>query len=176
MWRMCRPRIFLLALACGCGGEMAQQAKLLPLQESGFFPDKRSARPLPGGTVAHGSFPARADAPPRITLDLLKRGRERFDIHCAVCHGYSGHGDGMVVRRGFPAPASYHSGRLRAAGLEHFFLVITNGYGRMFSYAERLSPEERWAVAAYIRALQRSQHASLADVPAHERRRLEARP
>ena len=107
-----------------------------------------------------------------ITRALLQRGRERFDIHCAPCHSPVGDGDGMIVRRGFPQPPSYHSARLRAAPDRHFYDVITRGYGIMYSYADRVAPEDRWAIVAYIRALQLSQYASLKDVPADEASRL----
>jgi hypothetical protein len=95
----------------------------------------------------------------------LQRGRERYDIFCTPCHGLSGSGDGMIVRRGFPAPPSYHTARLRAAPAQHFFDVISNGYGVMYSYAPRIEPRDRWAIVAYVRALQQSQNARLADIP-----------
>lgn len=118
----------------------------LPLDEQG--------RPLAGGE--HG--PADSRPPPR-TLALLQRGRERFDIYCAPCHGRSGDGDGMIARRGFPAPPSYHTARLRQAPDDHFYRVISHGYGVMYPYADRITPDDRWAIVAYIRALQLSQHA-----------------
>jgi len=109
-----------------------------------------------------------------ISAQLLSRGRERFDIYCSPCHSPVGDGDGRVVRRGFPAPPSYHSERLRNAPDSHFYAVITNGYGAMYSYASRVPPADRWAIVAYIRALQLSQHAGLDDVPPPQRARLEA--
>ena len=112
---------------------------------------------------------------PPITLALLQRGQERFDIYCAPCHSVAGDGDGFIARRGFPHPPSYHTDALRAAGDAHFYAVITDGYGAMYSYASRLTPEDRMAVVAYIRALQLSQHASLDDVPPDQRAALEAR-
>ena len=96
---------------------------------------------------------------------MIERGRERFNIHCAVCHGFSGAGDGMIVQRGFPTPPSFHSDRLRAAPAGHFFDVMTRGYGVMYPYASRVPPEDRWAIVAYVRAIQLSQNATLADVP-----------
>jgi mono/diheme cytochrome c family protein len=94
-----------------------------------------------------------------LTMALLQRGQQRFDIYCAPCHGLSGTGDGMIVRRGFPAPPSYHTERLRNAPDSHFYQVITHGYGVMYPYADRIEPRDRWAIVAYIRALQFSQHA-----------------
>jgi mono/diheme cytochrome c family protein len=97
--------------------------------------------------------------PRPVTLALLERGRERFEIYCVPCHSPLGDGDGMVVRRGFPKPASYHVDRLREAPDRHFYDVITQGYGIMYAYGDRVDPEDRWAIVAYIRALQRSQDA-----------------
>jgi mono/diheme cytochrome c family protein len=108
-----------------------------------------------------------------MTQAVLARGRDRFDIYCAPCHSVVGDGDGMVARRGFPHPPSYHTDRLRKAPDEHFFDVITRGYGAMYPYADRLDPSDRWAVVAYIRALQLSQHATLADVPPEQAKLLE---
>ena len=113
--------------------------------------------------------------PVALSRELLERGRERYEIYCAVCHGRTGEGNGMVVQRGFPVPPSYQIDRLREAPLGHFFDVITQGYGVMYSYAERVEPADRWAIAAYIRALQLSRHATIADVPAGERATLEAK-
>jgi mono/diheme cytochrome c family protein len=107
-----------------------------------------------------------------LTAATLARGQERFNIYCSPCHSEAGDGDGMVVRRGFPHPPSYHSERLRHAPDAHFFNVITHGYGAMFSYADRIEPDDRWAIVAYIRALQLSQHARLQDVPQPLRGRL----
>jgi mono/diheme cytochrome c family protein len=111
-----------------------------------------------------------------LTPQLLARGQERFHIYCAVCHGRTGKGNGEVVRRGFPAPPSYHLPRLRKAPIGHFYDVITNGYGAMYSYATRVEPADRWAIAAYIRALQLSYDAKLEDVPVPKRKDLEQSP
>ena len=107
-----------------------------------------------------------------ITRALLARGRERFDVYCAPCHSRAGDGDGMIVRRGFPAPPSYHTARLRGAPDSHFYDVITNGYGVMYPYADQIAPEDRWAITAYIRALQLSQHAPVSQLSAAELQRL----
>jgi mono/diheme cytochrome c family protein len=120
---------------------------------------------VPPGTVEYNNKPEQA---PPVTLALLQRGQERFRIYCTPCHSELGDGHGMVVQRGFPAPPSYHSDHLRHATVQHFFDVITNGYGAMYSFADRVQPADRWAIAAYIRALQRSQNVTGADVPANE--------
>lgn len=113
-----------------------------------------------GRSLAQGDVGAQRYANPLpVTLALLQRGRERFDIYCAPCHGQSGNGDGMIARRGFPAPPSYHTDRLRNAPDSHFYQVISDGYGVMYPYADRIAPHDRWAIVAYIRALQLSQHA-----------------
>jgi mono/diheme cytochrome c family protein len=114
--------------------------------------------------------------PMQLRPELLARGRERFDAICAACHGRVGDGNGMVVQRGFPVPPSYHLDRLRNAPIGHFFDVMTNGYGAMFSYAAQVEPQDRWAIAAYIRALQLSQDANPNDLPPEVRNKLEAPP
>jgi mono/diheme cytochrome c family protein len=132
-------------------------------------------------TGAPGSQPAatRAGAqanttrfPYAITAEVLTLGQKQYNISCAPCHGHTGYGDGMVVRRGFPRPPSYHTDQLRNATNDHFYDVITNGFGRMWSYADQVEPRDRWAVVAYIRTLQLSQHATLADVPADKQSQL----
>lgn len=125
-------------------------------------PDPGPALPLDaqGRSLARGDTGERRYANPLpVTLALLERGQQRFDIYCAPCHGLSGNGDGMIVRRGFPAPPSYHTDRLRKAPDSHFYQVISHGYGVMYPYADRIDPHDRWAIVAYIRALQLSQHA-----------------
>jgi len=162
----------------GCRQDMHVQPKILPLAASRFFDDGRSARPVVAGTVARGQLRTdellytgklngviAAEFPFRITRRDLERGQERFNIYCAPCHGRLGNGQGMIVQRGFPGPPSYHIDRLRQAPAGHFFEVITNGFGMMFSYASRVKPEDRWRIVAYIRALQLSQHATVASVP-----------
>ena len=113
--------------------------------------------------------PRPATNPLPITMQTLARGRERYDIYCSPCHSIAGDGDGMVARRGFPHPPSYHSDKLRNAPDAHFYNVITNGYGIMYSYADRVEPRDRWAIVAYIRALQLSQNARIDDVPPEHR-------
>jgi mono/diheme cytochrome c family protein len=108
-----------------------------------------------------------------VTRATLDRGRQRYNIYCMPCHGLAGYGDGMVVQRGFSPPPSFHNDRLRQAPVGHFVDVITNGYGAMYSYAARVGPADRWAITAYIRALQLSQHASVADVPPDELQKLQ---
>jgi mono/diheme cytochrome c family protein len=156
----------LLLAACG-DHSMAQQNRYGTYEPAALFADGTEAQPLPAGVVAQGDLDRanRAAQPPPVDAQLLTRGQERYDIYCSPCHGMSGGGDGMVVRRGFPAPPSYHSARLRAAPAQHFFDVMTDGYGVMYSYAARVGPRDRWAIVAYIRALQESQNARLADIP-----------
>ncbi len=108
-----------------------------------------------------------------ITRADLERGRQRYNIYCTPCHDYTGSGQGIVVQRGFPPPPSYHIDRLRQAPAGHFFDVMTNGYGSMYSYASRIEPEDRWRIAAYIRVLQLSEHATEQDVPQSERPKLD---
>jgi mono/diheme cytochrome c family protein len=157
-----------------------------PNQESDFFSDHRSARPLVAGTVARGHLledtPANtgkvgqaflATVPVPVTLDLLRRGQERFGIFCSPCHGLTGAGDGMVARRGFRQPTSFHIDRMRAQPDGYFFDVMTNGFGAMPDYAPQIPVADRWAIVAYIRALQLSQGATLADVPQDKRPELD---
>ena len=122
---------------------------------------------LPAGVVAQGDLARAKDTkqPPPVTAYLMRTGREKFGIFCSPCHGLAGDGDGMVVQRGFPAPPSFQIDRLRGAPAQHFFDVITDGYGVMYSYAARVSPHDRWAIVAYIRALQESRHVRIADMP-----------
>ena len=127
-----------------------------------------TTRPTPNATNTQLA----TQFPLPVTKELLERGQQRYDIYCSMCHGYAGEGNGIVVQRGFPPPPSFHSQRLRAAPVGHYFDVMTNGYGAMYSYADRVKPADRWAIAAYIRALQRSQNATIDDVPASERAEL----
>lgn len=149
----------------GCDVSMTQQNKYTTYSPADLWADGTSARPLPANVVAQGDLDHDIRNPPPATAALLARGRERFDIYCSPCHGLDGQGDGMVVQRGFPRPPSYLDPRLLAAPAGTFYDAITKGYGVMFSYASRVEPRDRWAIVAYIRALQLSQHATLADAP-----------
>lgn len=175
----------LLLLATACRRDMHDQPKYRPLRGSDFFDDGRSARPFVDGTVARGHL--RTDEhfytgkvngelvttlPFPATQEVLARGEERFNIFCSPCHGRVGDGNGMIVQRGFRRPPSFHIDRLRQAPVGHFFDVMTNGFGTMYSYADRVPPKDRWAIVAYIRALQLSQNAKLEDVPVAERSKL----
>jgi len=178
--------VVIAVAASGCRQDMHDQPKYVPLRQSAFFNDARSARPVVEGTVARGQlrddellytgkvkgedatlFPMRVDA------TLMARGQQRFNIYCAPCHGRTGQGDGMIVRRGYRRPPSIHQDRLRSAPVGHFFDVMTNGFGAMPDYAAQIKAEDRWAIVAYIRALQLSEHATLADVPAADRSRIQ---
>ena len=148
----------LLALpACHQNLTMSDQQKGDEGERSALFRNGRVVQEAPAGTVSREAATGDliAQRPP-MTLALVERGRERFDIFCSVCHGYTGDGDGMVAQRGFPQPPSFHSPRLIAAPDAHFVDVITNGHGVMYSYADRVPVADRWAITAYIRALQKS--------------------
>ncbi len=176
----------LALLVSGCGRNMAEQPRLGAQQASPFFADGSGNRPLLEGTVSRerggidpvfftgmGPDGMVSQLPIELSYELLQRGQERYDIFCSMCHGYTGEGDGMVVRRGFPRPASFHEQRLLDASVGYYFSAMTNGFGRMYSYASRIAPEDRWAIAAYVKALQLSQNATLDDVPTEVRRALE---
>jgi mono/diheme cytochrome c family protein len=157
----------LAATLAACGLSMTEQRKLKTYAPSALWPDGTAARPLPEHVVAQGDVEraAAAKTRPPVTALLLARGRERYGIFCAPCHGLAGDGDGVIVHHGFPAPPSYHIDRLLAAPAQHFYDVMTDGYGVMFSYADRLAPHDRWAVAAYVRALQLARRATVAQIP-----------
>jgi mono/diheme cytochrome c family protein len=181
--------LFLLGTSTGCHRDLRYQPRIDPLEKSRFFADGVGARPIPAGTVARGQLREdrtfytgqdgeafAASIPLPVDRALLDRGRERFNIYCAPCHGQTGDGLGMVVRRGYKQPPSFHIDRLRRAQPGYYFDVITNGFAKMPSYASQVQPADRWAIVAYIRALQLSQNATLEDVPAEVRRDLEAAP
>jgi mono/diheme cytochrome c family protein len=178
----------IVALA-GCRRDMQDQPKYKPLAESQFFADHRSARPQVEGTVARGHL--RIDEarytgkvsnndidyfPIPIARADIERGRQRFDIYCSPCHSRLGDGLGMVVRRGYRQPPSYYSPKLVNAPVGHFFDVMTNGFGGMPSYASRVAPDDRWRIAAYIRALQLSMSGKSSDVPSDQQADLNAHP
>jgi hypothetical protein len=169
---------------------MAVQPYNRPYTPSDVFADGSSARPLPADTVARGHIQDDTllftgkdstgqdsdEFPFSITRDMLQRGRDRFEIYCVPCHGFTGNGDGLVVQRGFNPPPSYNSDRLRQAPVGHFFDVVTNGFGSMPSYAAQLPVRDRWAIIAYIRALQLSQNANISDAPPEVQAGLEQQP
>ncbi|MBK1882069.1 cytochrome c [Luteolibacter pohnpeiensis] len=165
---------------------MADTPRFEPMEESNLFPNGTSARIAPDGTLARedwdenpsistGVDPATGNAaehsPLPYTKARIERGRLLFNIHCAVCHGEDGYAKGIIVRRGFPSPPSYHTERLRNAPDGHLFDVITNGYGRMYPFRGTIKATDRWAVVSYIRALQRGQHATLDDIADPEMRK-----
>ena len=175
---------------------MYVQPKLNTDAASPLFADGKGSRPPPPGSVpsAMGDLAKTssgrqgrdelalrdaadaASAPPAVDAALLARGQARYDVYCVPCHSPVGDGDGMIVRRGFPRPPSFHQGRLRDAPDRHFFDVMTHGYGVMVSYADRVTPQDRWAIVAYVRALQLSQHAPVASLPPALQAALRALP
>ena len=188
-----RPREAALVLGlaaaalAACRQDMHDQPKYKAFRRSDFFGDERSARPLVEDTVARGQL--RADAayytgkqgtmpvdalPVAVTPALLRRGQERFGIYCTPCHGATGRGDGMVVQRGYRRPPSFHIDRLRNEKTGYFFDVITSGFGAMPDYSAQVPVADRWAIVAYLRALQLSENARLEDVPADRRAELVA--
>jgi mono/diheme cytochrome c family protein len=181
----------VLAALSGCQ-DMYDQHRYEPFESSTFFDDGASSRPLVAGTVPRedprdlpdvkdrellltglrDGVPSRS-APFPVDRAVLERGQERYRIYCTPCHGELGDGKGIIVQRGFTSPPSYHDDRLREAPLGHFFQVITQGHGAMYSFASRVPPQDRWAIAAYIRALQLSQEAKVSDLPPEDRGKIE---
>jgi mono/diheme cytochrome c family protein len=180
----------ILAPAAGCRQEMYDQPKYKPLDRSAFYADGRASRALVEGTVARGALegtampaggaPGAADRvtelPMPLTRELLARGQQRYEIFCTPCHDRTGSGQGMVVRRGYRPPPSLHIERLRDAPVGHFYDVMTRGLGAMPDYAQQIPPEDRWAISAYVKALQLSQHALLADLPEGDRAKVPDKP
>jgi mono/diheme cytochrome c family protein len=174
--------LLLIGVTAGCRLDMHIQPYYRPLAKSDFFPDGRSARTPVPGTVAQddpveetyfytgkiGNAPGDY-MPFPVTEEVLARGRERFNINCTPCHGRVGDGNGFVPSRGFRRPPSYHIERLRKAPIGYFFDVMTNGFGVMPEYGTHVAPRDRWCIAAYIRALQLSQNAPAADIPAGQK-------
>jgi mono/diheme cytochrome c family protein len=174
----CLLLALLLAAVAGCRHDMQNQNKMRPYRESTFYPDGASARPLPAHTVARGELRADeayytgirggkpvADVPFPVTRDVLLRGKQRYDVFCSPCHGAVGDGLGMIVTRGYKQPPSFHSEQLRNAQVGWYFSVMTQGFGVMPSYAAQVPVADRWAITAYIRALQYSQNARLSELP-----------
>jgi len=180
--------VLTLAASAACRQDMHDQPKYIPLRPSDFFGDGRSERPLLEGTVARGHLKDDVafytgkgsdgkpvdDFPFPVTKEVVERGRQRFNIYCTPCHGHLGDGNGMIPQRGFRHPPTYHQDRLRKVPNGYIFDVITTGFGAMQDYSAQVSPADRWAIVAYIRALQLSENATAADVPASERGALDA--
>ena len=178
------PPLLVAALLAGCKDpvtDMAAQPKYRTYQpaQTAQFADGKSARPIPAGAVPKSSSPVEdvvpltAANPLAIKRSTLEAGQLQFDIFCSVCHGRLGNGDGMVVQRGFTRPPSFHVDRLRAEPDAHLYNVITRGYGAMLSYGDRVPPQERWQIVAYIRALQAA--SANPQLPDEARRALIAR-
>jgi len=167
--------LLLCALAACTRSNMDSQPKYHEYELGGLFPDGRVLQAPVPGTVARGDLARAQDVTkkPAVTAQLLARGREQYDVFCSPCHDRVGTGGGVIVQRGFPHPPSLHDERLRSADDQHLIEVITRGYGVMYSFADRVQPRDRWAIVAYLRALQLSQHADLADVPLAERAAME---
>ncbi len=175
-----------VAPASACVDDMADQPRYEPLTASSFFENGMSSRPLVEGTIARGHLPADealrtgktadgqfvAELPVPLDDRLLERGQQRFNIYCSVCHGRTGEGNGMVVQRGFRQPPTFHSDRLRGMPVGYFFDVATQGFGAMPSYRKQVPQADRWAIAAYVRALQLSRFAPAAELSEADRAKL----
>jgi mono/diheme cytochrome c family protein len=179
-----------LSLALGaCRQDMHDAPSYDPLQESTFFTDGRASRTLVANTVARGQLredehlftgkingQLATEFPMPVTAEVMARGQERFNVFCSPCHGRTGEGNGMIVQRGFRQPPSYHEDRLVEAPPGHYFDVMTNGFGAMQDYSAQVPVTDRWAIAAYIRALQFSRRATMNEVPADRRAEMDAAP
>jgi mono/diheme cytochrome c family protein len=179
--------LVLLPMAgAACRQDMHDQPKVTAYRESDFFGDRRGMRPIPEGTVARGFlqdddllFTGKVNGQPvdefpfQVTKAVLDRGHERFNIYCSPCHGRTGLGNGMVVQRGYKPPPSFHDERIRTQAVGYYYDVMTNGFGAMPDYRAQVAPEDRWAIASYIRALQYSQRATVNDVPEANRASLD---
>jgi len=169
--------VALTLLLAGCTRSgMDSQPKYNEYKQGALFQDGQVLQSAPPGAVAREDAARAREAgnKPAITADLLARGQDMFNTFCSPCHDRTGTGNGMVVQRGMPQPPSFHEPRLRTADDAHFYDVISHGYGAMYSYAARIPPRDRWAIIAYLRALQLSQHAQLSDLSADDRARLTA--
>jgi hypothetical protein len=177
---------FWFLVFSGCRQKMANQPRYDPLESSDFFQDGMAARPRIAGTVARGELSTNPfldtgkiggqpgnGFPFPLTRAVVDRGQERFNIYCAQCHGRTGDGNGMIPSRGYRRPPSFHTETLRNQTTGHFFDVITNGFGSMPKYGPMIPPADRWAIIAYVRALQISQHATVADLPPGELAKLD---
>jgi hypothetical protein len=176
----CAAASFILLAGCSLKQDMAEQPKNRPLSPSDFFVDGRSARPLVENTVARGSVlddemivsKESNVFPLPLSQELLERGENRYQIFCTPCHGLQGDGNGMVAMRGMKHPPSYHQDRLRQVPNGYIFDVITNGFGAMLGYSAQLAPRDRWAIVAYVRALQLSRNARISDLPPDVREKV----
>ena len=168
-----RPAIACTAAALALAGcdNMANQPRMKPYEVPYGSQVDWPMKPPPNAIARDDQ--SKPPSPPAVSMALLERGRQRFDIDCSPCHGRTGEGDGMIVQRGFPRPPSYFSEKLRNAPNQHFYDVITRGYGVMVPYGDRVEPADRWAIVAFIRALQFSQHADVAALPPAVRARLD---
>lgn len=180
MKRLSINRLAWIGLGCallmtGCDQQMENQPRYEPYEAAPGWDNNQSAREPVAGTVARGENlePTPSTLPMPLTRALLEDGKRHYEIHCTPCHGRVGYGDGMVVQRGFPAPPSFHSVHFRNAPLRHIFDAITDGSGVMYSYRARVAPNERWAIAAYIRALQLSQNGRVEDLTEEQRNSLD---
>lgn len=181
---MTKVKLSVLCIFCGlfllsaCRQDMADQPAYRPLQPSDFFADGQASRPLIQGTVARGQlrddvhlYTGKKDGqlvttfPFVVDKEVVKRGQERFNIYCAPCHGQTGAGNGMIVQRGFKKAASYYDKEVREKPVGHYYDVITNGFGAMAGYSAQVNVRDRWAIIAYIRALQESQNGSADPLP-----------
>jgi len=180
--------VLALLTISGCHSDMYDQPRYEPAEKTEFFDDQRTMRPVVANTIARGqlreddayftgkvsdAFVSELPAQVKLSETLLARGQERFNIYCSNCHDRVGTGNGMIVQRGFPRPPTYHSDRLRGMPVGYFFEVMTHGYGTMYPFNNQVSVADRWAIAAYIRALQLSQHATLDEISSSERTELE---
>jgi mono/diheme cytochrome c family protein len=178
--------VVLVAGVAACRQDMHDTPRYEPLEGSTFFGDGRASRVPVANTVARGQlredsllYEGKIDGqladqfPMAVTAEVMARGQERFNVFCSPCHGRTGQGNGMIVQRGFRAPPSYHEDRLRNAPVGYYFDVMTHGFGAMQDYSAQVPVADRWAIAAYIRALQYSQHATIDDVPADRRASLD---
>lgn len=179
----------LLGVLASCRQDMHDQPKYKPQRGSSFFADGRSNRPLVHGTIARGGLnddellvsgklngEFSKEFPFEVTAKLLERGQSRYAIFCAPCHDSTGSGGGMIIQRGMKQPVSFHIERLRDAAPGYYFDVMTNGFGAMYDYSDRIKVEDRWAIAAYIRVLQKAQNAKFAEVPADKQLALQQKP